>query len=62
VNEEQQDVRRRAAMLLNLAKTIRSPDLAAILVNKAADLTSPIDESGLSNVSPLPDIEPPPAD
>jgi hypothetical protein len=58
VNSKQDDVKRHATMLLKLAKSTRSPDLAAILVTKAADLKSELDESSL--VSPVPLDEPPP--
>jgi hypothetical protein len=57
-----QHVQRQAAMLLNFAKATRNHDLAAILVIKAADLKSQLDESGPPDPTPLaPDIEPPSA-
>ena len=53
---------RQAATLLRFAKTTTNPELAASLVDKAADLKSQVDETGaLPDLSPLaPDIEPPP--
>jgi hypothetical protein len=50
-------------MLLNFAKLTNNRDLAAILVNKAADLKSQLDdESSLPDPAPLaPDVDPPPA-
>jgi hypothetical protein len=58
-----QYVKRQAAMLLNFAKLTNNRDLAAILVNKAADLKSQLDdESSLPDPAPLvPDVDPPPA-
>jgi hypothetical protein len=58
-----QYVKRQAAMLLNFAKLTNNRDLAAILVNKAADLKSQLDdESSLPDPTPLaPDVDPPPA-
>jgi hypothetical protein len=62
VDDNQDDVKRHAAMLLNLAKRTTSPDLAAVMVTKAADLKSQIDESGLTDhASLVPDVEPPPS-
>jgi hypothetical protein len=36
---------RQAATLLKFAKSTKNPDLAAVLVEKAADLKSKVDES-----------------
>jgi hypothetical protein len=49
---------RQAATLLKFAKSTKNPDLAAVLVEKAADLKSKVDESPASDPSPqAPDIE-----
>ena len=53
--------KRQATMLLKFAKSTNNPDLAAVLVEKAADLKSQVDESGTPDPTPrAPDIEPPP--
>ena len=49
---------RRAALLLNLARTTADRALAATLIDKAADLKARIDASSRPDVTPLaPDIE-----
>src|SRR5438128_11645834 len=49
---------RRAALLLNLARTTADRALAATLIDKAADLKARIDASSPPEVTPLaPDIE-----
>ena len=54
---------RQAATLLKFAKSTRDPEMAAALLEKAANLKSQGDEKiPLSDLTPLaPDIEPPPA-
>jgi hypothetical protein len=51
---------RQAATLLKFAKSTRNPELAAVLIEKAADLKSQVDETGTRpDSSPLPpDVEP----
>jgi hypothetical protein len=52
---------RQAETLLKFATSTRNPDLAAVLVDKAADLKSQVDESGIPDPTPrAPDVEPPP--
>jgi hypothetical protein len=43
---------RQAATLLKFAKSTKNPDLAAVLVEKAADLKSKVDESPAPDSSP----------
>jgi hypothetical protein len=51
---------RQATTLLKFAKSTTNPQLAAVLIEKAADLKSQVDESNLPDAAPLaPDIEPP---
>jgi hypothetical protein len=51
---------RQATTLLKFAKSTTNPQLAAVLIEKAADLKSQVDESNLLDAAPLaPDIEPP---
>ncbi|MDB5636516.1 MAG: hypothetical protein JWP51_1424 [Bradyrhizobium sp.] len=53
---------RQATTLLKFAKSTRNPELAAVLVEKAADLKSQGDEPGMPDATPLaPDVEPPSA-
>jgi len=50
---------RQAATLLKFAQSTTSPQLAAVLTVKAADLKSQLDESMRPDLSPLaPDVEP----
>jgi hypothetical protein len=50
---------RQAMTLLKFAKSTNDPNLAAILIEKAASLKSQIDESPPPDKSPLaPDVEP----
>jgi hypothetical protein len=50
---------RQATTLLKFAKSTNNPDLAAVLIEKAADLKSQVDETMLPDPSPLaPDVEP----
>jgi hypothetical protein len=50
---------RQAATLLKFAKSTNNPDLAAVLIEKAADLKSQVDETMPPDPSPLaPDVEP----
>jgi len=51
---------RQAATLLKFAKSTKNPELAAVLIEKAADLKSHVDETmPLTDPSPLaPDVEP----
>lgn len=50
---------RQATTLLKFAKSTNNPDLAAVLIEKAADLKSQIDEIMPPDPSPLaPDVEP----
>ena len=52
---------RQAMTLLKFAKSTKDPNVAAALLDKAADLKSKVDESTLPDQSPLaPDIEPRP--
>jgi hypothetical protein len=50
---------RQAATLLQFAQSTSNPELAAVLIVKAADLKSQLDESNLTaDLSPLPpDVE-----
>ena len=49
---------RQATTLLNFAKTVSDPNVAAGLVEKAADLKSRVDEPKRSDMSPrAPDVE-----
>jgi hypothetical protein len=52
---------RQATALLRFAHSTRNPQLAAVLVEKAADLKSQVDEAPPSpDLSPrAPDVEPP---
>jgi hypothetical protein len=53
---------RQVATLLKLAQTTTDPKVSAALVDKAAELKSQLDESGLPDPTPLaPDVEPPTA-
>jgi hypothetical protein len=46
--------------LLKFAKITADPNMAAALIEKAADLKSKVDESTLPDPTPLaPDVEPP---
>ena len=50
----------RAATLLKLARSIRDPEVAGALVEKAADLKSQLDQANLPDLSPrAPDVESP---
>ncbi len=50
---------RQAATLLRFAKSTNNPELAAALIEKAADLKSQVDETMPPDPSPLaPDVEP----
>ena len=50
---------RQATTLLKSAKSTNNPELAAVLIEKAADLKSQVDETMPSDPSPLaPDVEP----
>ena len=52
---------RQAETLLKFATSTKNPDLAAVLVDKAADLKSQLDESGIPDRTPrAPDVEPSP--
>jgi hypothetical protein len=52
---------RQAETLLKFATSTRNRDLAAVLVDKAADLKSQVDESGIPDRTPrAPDVEPSP--
>ena len=53
--------RRQAKTLLEFAKTTKNPQLAAVLVEKAADLSAKVDETvPPPDVTPVaPDVEPP---
>ncbi len=49
-----------AMTLLKFAKITTDPNIAAALIEKAADLKSKVDESTLPDPTPLaPDVEPP---
>jgi hypothetical protein len=51
---------RQAATFLKFAKSTSDPNLAAFLVERAADLKSQVEETGKPDPSPLaPDVEPP---
>jgi hypothetical protein len=51
---------RQATTLLKFAKSTKNPELAAVLIEKAADLKSQVDETMPPDPSPLaPDVEPP---
>jgi hypothetical protein len=48
-----------ATTLLKFAKSTKNPDLAALLIEKAADLKAQVDETMPPDPSPLtPDVEP----
>jgi hypothetical protein len=51
---------RQAATLLKFAKSTKNPELAAVLIERAADLKSQVDDTmPLTDGSPLaPDVEP----
>jgi hypothetical protein len=50
---------RQATTLLKFAKSTNNPELAAVLIEKAADLKSQVDETMPPDPSPLaPDVEP----
>jgi len=50
---------RQASMLLKFAKATTDPNIAAALVEKAADLKSQVDDSSVPDPTPLaPDVEP----
>lgn len=50
---------RQATTLLKFAKSTNNPDLAAVLIEKAADLKAEVDETMPPDPSPLaPDVEP----
>ena len=50
---------RQATTLLKFAKSTNNPHLAAVLIEKAADLKSKVDETMPPDPSPLaPDVEP----
>jgi hypothetical protein len=55
-------LRRQAKTLLEFAKSTRNPHLAAVLVEKAADLTAKVDETvPTRDVTPrAPDVDLPP--
>jgi hypothetical protein len=51
---------RQATTLLKFAKSTKNPELAAVLIEKAADLKSQVDERMPPDPSPLaPGVEPP---
>ena len=50
---------RQATTLLKFAKSTNNPHLAAVLIEKAADLKAQVDETMSPDPSPLaPDVEP----
>jgi hypothetical protein len=50
---------RQASMLLKFAKATTDPNIAAALVEKAADLKSQVDDSSVPDPTPLaPEVEP----
>jgi hypothetical protein len=52
---------RQAATFLKFAQSTNDPELAAFLVEKAADLKSQVEEDGTPDPSPVaPDVEPSP--
>jgi hypothetical protein len=52
---------RQAATFLRFAKSTNDPNLAAFLVERAADLKSQVEETGRPDPSPFaPDVEPSP--
>jgi hypothetical protein len=52
---------RQAATLLRFAQSTRNPELAAVLVERAADLKTQVDESGIPDpTARAPDVEPSP--
>jgi hypothetical protein len=54
---------RQAATLIKFARSTNNPELSAVLIEKAADLKSQVDEAGAADKSPLaPDVEPEPSD
>lgn len=51
---------RQATTLLRLARTVKDPQMAAGLAEKAADLKDRLDALPVSDATPLaPDVEPP---
>ena len=57
---DRQYLTRQATTLLKFAKSTNDPNVAAALIEKAADLKSKVDESILPDPTPLaPDVEPP---
>jgi hypothetical protein len=55
-----QYVKRQASFLLKFAQTTSDPQVAAALVEKAADLKARLDQSNVPDPSPhAPDVEPP---
>jgi hypothetical protein len=55
-----QYVKRQASFLLKFAQTTSDPQVAAALVEKAADLKARLDQSDRPDPSPrAPDVEPP---
>jgi hypothetical protein len=56
-----QYLRLQAITLLKFAKTTKDPNVAAGLLDKAADLKARVDDSTVPDPTPLaPDVEPPP--
>jgi len=54
---------RQAATLLKFAKSTGNPELSAVLVEKAADLNSRLDQAGAEDRShQAPDVQPEPRD
>jgi hypothetical protein len=52
---------RQAATFLKFAQSTNDPNLAAFLVERAADLKSQVEETGNTDPSPVaPDVEPSP--
>jgi len=50
---------RQAATLLKFARPTANPELSAVLIEKAADLTARVDEAGAVDKSHIPpDVEP----
>lgn len=50
---------RQAATLLEFARSTANPELSAVLIEKAADLKSRVDETGAVDCSPIaPDVVP----
>jgi hypothetical protein len=52
---------RQAAILFGIAKATKDPKISAALLEKAADLKLQADKPEPPNLTPAPDIEPPPA-